>query len=166
MARDRADNQVTIREVKSCSVMIRMLELLATFASALFAGAALYINVAEHPARMELETRAAASQWAPSYKRATWLQAPLAVVSCLAGAIAWGLGAGAGWLAGALLIGAVVPFTLTVIMPTNHKLLEPGRDLNTVETRELLERWNKLHAVRTALSVLALLVYLLMLSDR
>jgi hypothetical protein len=36
-------------------------------------------------------------------------------------------------------IGAVVPFTLIVIMPTNHELLEPGRDLNSSETRRLGE---------------------------
>jgi hypothetical protein len=104
--------------------MIRAFEILATFAAALFAGAALYINVAEHPARMELETRLAVSQWAPSYKRATWLQAPLAVLSSVAGITSWALGAGAGWLWGALLIGAVVPFTLIVVMPTNRKLLD------------------------------------------
>ena len=50
---------------------------------ALFAGASLYINVADHPARMGLETRLAALQWARSYKRATRLRAPLALVSLL-----------------------------------------------------------------------------------
>ena len=67
------------------------------------------------------------------------------------------------WLHGrsrivAILIGAVVPFTLIVIMPTNHKLLTPGRDLNSVETRALLESWGKLHAARTALSLVATLL--------
>jgi hypothetical protein len=141
--------------------MIRILEVLATFAAALFAGAALYINVVEHPARMTLETRAAASQWAPSYKRATWLQAPLALVSCVTGVAAWALGAHVVWLIGALLIGAVVPFTLLVIKPTNDTLLAPGRDFSTIDTRQLLERWSRLHAVRTALSLAALLAYLL-----
>ena len=128
--------------------------------SALFAGAALYINLAEHPARMGLETKIAALQWAPSYKRATWLQAPLALVSFLTGAVAWLLGASVGWIVGALLIGAVVPFTFIVIMPTNHKLLAPGRDLSSTETRELLDKWGKLHAVRTALSLIASIVFL------
>lgn len=58
--------------------MIPALEFLATLSAALFAGAALYINVVEHPARIGLETRLAALQWSPSYQRATWLQAPLA----------------------------------------------------------------------------------------
>ena len=84
--------------------MVQALELLATFAASLFAGAALYINVAEHPARMGLETKMASLQWAPSYKRATWLQAPLARLSFLAGGAAWVLGANVGWLVGALLL--------------------------------------------------------------
>jgi hypothetical protein len=80
------------------SALASTLEFAATLAGALFAGAALYISVAEHPARMGLETRAAALQWAPSYKRATWLQAPLAVVSLVCGVAVWLLGAGSGWL--------------------------------------------------------------------
>lgn len=74
--------------------MILALKFLAVLSAALFAGAALYINVVEHPARMGLETRIAALQWAPSYKRATWLQAPLAILSFLAGTAVWLLGAG------------------------------------------------------------------------
>jgi hypothetical protein len=145
--------------------MAQTLELLASLAATLFAGAALYINVAEHPARMGLETHAAALQWARSYKRATWLQAPLALVSFLAGTGAWLLSAGSGWLLGAVLIGAVVPFTFIGIMPTNNKLLAPGRDLSSVETRELLDRWGKLHAVRTVLSLIASIVYLWLLHE-
>ena len=139
--------------------MIQLFEFMATSCASLFAGAALYISVAEHPARMGLEIRVAVLQWAPSYARATWLQAPLALLSSLCGAAAWILGAGAAWLLAAVLIGLVVPFTLLVIMPTNHALLTPGRDLGSTETRALLERWGRLHAVRTALSLLAALLY-------
>ena len=141
-------------------MLIATLEFLAVLSAALFAGAALYINVVEHPARMCLDTRTAAMQWAPSYNRATWLQAPLALVSLLCGAAVWLLGGGPAWLAGALLVGAVVPFTFGVIMPTNRKLLAPGRDLSSTETRELLVKWGQLHAVRTALSMAGTLVYL------
>ena len=141
-------------------MLIATLEFLAVLSAALFAGAALYINVVEHPARMGLDTRTAAMQWAPSYNRATWLQAPLALVSLLCGAAVWLLGGGPAWLAGALLVGAVVPFTFGVIMPTNRKLLARGRDLSSTETRELLVKWGQLHAVRTALSMAGTLVYL------
>jgi hypothetical protein len=148
-------------------MLISSLEFLATLSATLFGGAALYINVVEHPARMGLDTRLAALQWAPSYKRATWLQAPLAIVSLLCGAAVWLLGGGVGWLVAALLVGAVVPFTFIVIMPTNHNLLAPGRDLSSPETRELLVRWGQLHAVRTVFSLVgAVIFFWLMMSGQ
>ena len=64
------------------------------------------------------------------------------------------------WAIGAVLIGLVVPFTFVGIMPTNHKLLAPGRDLKSAETRDLLDTWAKLHAVRTVLSLAATALYL------
>lgn len=143
--------------------MLHMLQVLATFFAALFAGAALYINLVEHPARLGLETSIAARQWAPSYQRATWMQAPLALLSFFAGAAAWLMGGGVAWLVAAVLIGAVVPFTFIVIMPTNHKLLASDRDLSSLETRALLENWGRLHAVRTGLSLLATMLCLWLL---
>jgi uncharacterized membrane protein len=140
--------------------MLLLLKFIATFTAAIFAGAALYINVAEHPARMELDTRFAAAQWAPSYRRATWMQAPLALLSLVAGLGSWLLGGAFGWAIAALLIGGVVPFTFIGIMPTNRALLTPDRDLGAAETRTLLEQWAKLHAVRTLLSVAATVLYL------
>jgi Domain of unknown function (DUF1772) len=139
--------------------MIPVIEFLATLSAALFAGAALYISVVEHPARMGLETHMAALQWAPSYRRATWLQAPLAVVSFLCGVAVWLVGGGVGWLVAAVLVGAVVPITFTVIMPTNHKLLAAGRDLGSAETRQLLVRWGRLHAIRTILGLFGAVIY-------
>jgi len=135
--------------------MNQALQMIAAFTAMLFAGAALYVNVVEHPARMGLETRSAARQWAPNYKRATLMQAPLALVSLLSGVMAWLLGASTWWFAAALLIGSVVPYTVLVVMPVNHKILEPDRDLSSVETRELLQKWARLHGVRTALSLVA-----------
>jgi Domain of unknown function (DUF1772) len=141
-------------------MVILYVKFVALLSAALFAGAALYINIAEHPARMSLGTRAAAMQWAPSYGRATWLQAPLAIVSLICGTAVWLLGGSVGWLVAAILVGAVVPFTFVVIMPTNHRLLAPGRDLSSNETAELLIRWGQLHAVRTALSLAGTVVYI------
>ncbi len=143
--------------------MLHVTQFVAAICCAIFAGAAIYINLVEHPARMSCGTQIAAVVWAPSYKRATVMQAPLAIVSFLAGISAWLLGGGIMWLAGAMLIGSVVPFTFIAIMPTNHRLLEPGRDLASDETRTLLVKWNKLHAVRSVLSLLALVAYLILL---
>ena len=147
-------------------MLMALVEFVAALAAALFAGAALYVNVAEHPSRMSLETRMAALQWAPSYKRATWLQAPLAILSLLCGVAVWLLGGDWGWLVAAALIGAVVPFTFLIIMPTNHRLLAPDRDLSSPETRELLVLWGRLHAVRTLLGLASAVLYLWLILRR
>lgn len=144
--------------------MLALVEFLTTLSCTLFAGAAIYINLVEHPARMSCDTKTAFLQWAPSYKLATVMQASLAITGFLMGVIAWLLGAGGMWLVGALLLGAVVPFTFIVIMPTNHTLLEPGRDLSSSETRALLEKWGQLHAVRSVLSLLASVVFIWLLA--
>jgi len=144
--------------------MLSILEFVASLSSALFAGAAIYINLVEHPARMGCDTKTAATLWAPSYKRATPMQASLAIVGSLAGVAAWLAGGGVLWLVAALPIGAVVPFTLLAIKPTNHRLLAPGRDLASPETRALLEKWGRLHAVRSALSLAASVLYVASLS--
>src|SRR5688572_9027933 len=90
-------------------------QFLATFSSTLFAGAAIYINIAEHPARLQLDALPAVRQWAPSYRRATLMQAPLALIGFASGIAAWLCGSGVMWLFAAVLIGAVVPFTFIVI---------------------------------------------------
>lgn len=141
-------------------MLIPMIEFVAVVSTALFAGAALYINLVEHPARMGLDTTSAFNQWAPSYARATWLQGPLAILGLLCGVAVWLLGEPIGWLVAALLIGAVVPFTFGIIMRTNHALLAPGRDVSSAQTRALLVQWGRLHAVRTVLSIASTTVFL------
>ena len=139
--------------------MITAFQFIATLSTTLFTGAAIYINFVEHPARMGCDTKTAATVWAPSYKRATVMQASLAILGFLSGLAVWFLGGGVMWLVGAVFIGLVVPFTFIAIMPTNHQLLTPGRDLASSETRALLEKWGKLHAVRSVLSFVASVVY-------
>jgi hypothetical protein len=133
--------------------------LVAILACGLFAGAAIYINLVEHPARLSCGTEIAARQWAPSYRRATVMQASLAMLAGLAGLASWLLSGRTLWLWGAVFILAVVPVTLLVIFPTNTRLLEPGRDLASAETRALLVAWGRLHAIRSALSLVASIVY-------
>ena len=63
---------------------------LALVTAAVFAGAALYINVVEQPARLGREHQSLLTEWKPAYKRGTAMQAPLAVVGFLLGLAAWG----------------------------------------------------------------------------
>lgn len=110
---------------------------------------------------MGCSTELAVTEWVPSYKRATLMQAPLAIIGFLSGGVAWWLGAGVPWLVAALLIFAVVPFTLIIIEPsTNKPLLAPGRAPSSSETRTLLVKWGRLHAVRSALGLAAAVIFI------
>ena len=80
--------------------MLHAAQFVAVFCCTVFAGAALYINLVEHPARMDCDTKTAATVWASSYKWATMMQAPLAILSFSAGVSTWLLGGGIMWFIG------------------------------------------------------------------
>ena len=132
----------------------------ATLATALFTGAAVYISLVEHPARLLCPTAHAVEQWRPSYQRATVMQASLAVAGSLLAIAAWLTGAGLVWLLAGLVLGSVVPFTLLVMWPTNKRLEDSGLDTTSELARSLLVRWGRLHAVRSGLSLVALVLML------
>src|SRR5271166_4325749 len=130
------------------------------------AGHRLAVLLVEHPARMECGVEIAATEFAPSYRRATVMQATLAGVGLLGSIAAWFEGATFCWLIGGGLLGLVIPFTLIVILPTNKQLLNPALNRRSLETERLLARWAALHAVRSVLSGLALLLFLYLMIFR
>jgi len=87
------------------------------------------------------------------------MQATCAAVGLLSSVAAWLAGATIWWLIAGLLLGSVIPFTLIGILPTNKRLLDPTLDKRSGETERLLARWGRLHAVRSVLSGLALLLF-------
>jgi len=129
--------------------------LLALIASAMFSGVALYVNVAEQPARLLLDDRALLTEWKPSYKRGAAMQAPLALVGFLLGLIAWWQVAHPGFLLGAIAMIAPWPWTLIGIKSTNDALLATDVEKAGPQTRALIVKWGAIHGVRTALGALA-----------
>jgi hypothetical protein len=133
---------------------------LALIAAAVFAGAALYVNVAEQPARLLLDDRSLLIEWKPAYKRGFAMQAPLAVIGFLLGILAWWQTGVWQWGLGAVVIVANWPYTLFVIMPTNNVLMTTDPAAASAVSRGLVKQWGRLHAVRTALGFAAALIFL------
>jgi hypothetical protein len=134
--------------------------LLALVTAATFAGAAIYVNVAEQPARLTLDDSALLRQWKRSYDRAAIMQGSLALISAIFGVVAFWQATNGAWLVGALIIFANWPYTLLAIRPTNNTLHSVDDERADQSTRKLIERWGLLHAVRSVLGVVATLAYL------
>ena len=133
---------------------------LALAAAAAFAGAAFYVNVAEQPARLELDDRALLAEWKPSYARGAMMQATLALVAGILGLAAWWLSGDWRWIVGAVLILAPWPYTLMVIKPTNDALHAIAIEAADATSRGLVEKWGGLHAGRTTLGIAAVAAFL------
>lgn len=131
---------------------------LALVVAAVFAGAALYVNVCEQPARLLLDNQALLMEWKPAYKRGTLMQAPLAIAGFLLGFFAWLQTGSLGWLIGGVLMLANWPVTLLGIMPTNRLLM--ATETAGPETRRMIMKWGSLHAIRTTLGFAAAIVFL------
>ncbi len=132
----------------------------ALLLAAVFAGAALYVNLVEQPARLTLDDRALLAEWKPSYDKGKMMQASLALLATLAGLLAAYESGRAIWLLGAALMLASWPYTLMVIMPTNRALHATAIDSAGPETRRLIEKWGRLHAARTAFGMAGTLAFL------
>jgi hypothetical protein len=132
---------------------------LALVAAALFAGAAIYINIAEQPARLDLGDKALFTEWRSAYKRGFAMQAPLALVGFVLGLLAWRQTDDWRWLLGAVVLVSNWPYTFFAILPINNQLKAINSAGAGSKSRTLIEHWGRLHAVRSVLGFAATLVF-------
>ncbi len=126
----------------------------------LFTGAALYITLVEHPARLPLGEAPMLTQWQASYRRALPIQSTLAILAVVAGLAAGWSTSDWRWIAGGVAMLANWPFTLAVLLPVNRRLMATLPVQAGASSHLLLLRWGRLHDVRSGLGVVAMLLYL------
>src|SRR5437660_12926546 len=105
--------------------MRQIAEFVAVLTCGLFTGAAIYVSLVEHPARMECGVELAATEFPPSYRRGTIMQVTLAAVCLLFSIAAWLAGATFWWVVVGVLQVLVLPLTSTAILLRNQQLLNP-----------------------------------------
>ena len=132
---------------------------LALIVAAVFFGAAIYLNLAEQPARLGLGDQALLAEWKPSYKRGFAMQAPLAMAGFALGLVAWWHMRDVLFLAGGIAMLANWPWTILVINPVNAILNATEPAQASAQTRALIAKWGRLHAVRTALGFVAVIAF-------
>jgi hypothetical protein len=137
---------------------------LALITAAAFSGAAIYINVAEQPARIELDGKSMLAEWKASYKRGFAMQASLVLISGGLGIASWWLSSDLRWLLGAAFMLANWPYTLIWMLPCNKALMVIDPEKAEPALRNMLAVWGRLHAVRSTLGCIATLVFLVALN--
>ncbi|KAL0481152.1 hypothetical protein AKO1_012644 [Acrasis kona] len=142
--------------------MIQYLLLFTSIAcTSTFADAAIYITLVEHASRLELSPSAARDQFKISYPKAAKVQSTLASISALTSVLnliffnnTWveifAIALNAVTMVGIYLL------TISVIMPTNKKLLS-NETLTDVQVKGFLKFWDQKHNFRTLASTLSTL---------
>jgi Anthrone oxygenase len=116
---------------------------LALIAAALFTGAAVYVIVAEQPARLALGDRPSLAEWKAAYHRGFAMQGSLAIIGFSLGLMAASAEMDWRWVAGAFMLLANWPFTLIAILPTNKLLMETPPQNAGPKSRALIRVWGR-----------------------
>jgi hypothetical protein len=143
-----------------------LIAIITVLAATFFCGAAFYVTLVEHPARIQQGTAFALQEFVAALPRVRALQRGLAICSIL-GSLVLGLQTHDRlWFAGTGAMFLILPFTWLALTPINSRLLKwpPEGDLSVAEG--LLVLWGRRHMVRDVLSLLGsiIFVYILMRS--
>ena len=136
-----------------------MLAIAALTLAALFSGAAVYVLLAEHPARRQIPPEAQLAQWKSAYAHGAVMQASLAVLAGLAGVAVWLRWGNLIFLGGGLTMWAAIAYTFAVMWRLNSRLKGTPPEAAGAETVMMLGRWGRLHAGRTLIGLAATAIY-------
>jgi hypothetical protein len=132
---------------------------LALAFAAAFTGASFYVNWVEQPARLKLDEEALLSEWGPSDSRGVLLLAAVALVSAIAGFVAYFETQDVRWAFGALVIIASWLYAFFVMSPLDNQI-RSLRGGEVAAARALVRQWGIVESGLTAIGAVAVLVFL------
>ena len=147
-------------------MMKRYLPVLSVALAAIFFGIALYITIAEQPARLALADAPSLAEWKVSFEVGFMVQGTLTVLAGICGIAAWWFVRDWRFIAGGLFMLANLPWTLAMIAPVNNLLTGTGADAASAASRALIEQWGQLHSVRTGFALIATMLFIWGLARR
>lgn len=146
--------------------MTRYLPILSVVLAAVFFGIALYISIAEQPARLALADAPMLAEWQVSFKIGFMLQGTLTILAGLCGLAAWWFVRDWRFLAGGVFMLANWPWTLLVIAPINAALTAIEPSAASAASRALIENWGQVHSARTLFAFIAMVLFIWGLARR
>lgn len=135
---------------------------IALFCCALFAGAAAYVSLVEHPTMTEGGRELTGSYILFAQPRPAFFQTSFAVIGSLAGISAGVAGAASWWLAGGLLLGIAAFFQLSYVMPETRRLAESAASGDPKQSTSISSgRLARLHALQSLAGLAALFMFIM-----
>jgi hypothetical protein len=132
----------------------------ALFYCALFAGAATYVSLVEHPTMDEGGTQLANAYVLASHPRPAIFQTCFGVIGALAALLAGSAGGAMWWLAGGMVLGAATLLQLFAVLPLTRRLTGIDPRADPKGAGEMIARLAKLHAVLSLAALAALFMFI------
>jgi hypothetical protein len=127
--------------------------------AAAFAGAAIYVNWVEQPARLKLDDEALLGEWGPSDSRGVALLSIFALIAAIFGLVAFFETNDVRWAYGALVAIAAWPYAFFVMSPLNNQILSL-RESDIGAARALVRQWGLIESGFAALGVISAAIFL------
>jgi hypothetical protein len=147
--------------VEACKLSIA--SAIATLAAGLWAGAAIYIAVCEHPSTLKVGVEFATAYFKPMSKRTAPLMMVLAAIAGVAACTQWYYTGDSEWMIGGALMLAMFPLTGLLIVPTNIRLINIDAAAEPERAVHLHTTWGRMHLIRTVLGTIPFILFVLSL---
>lgn len=125
-------------------------------------GIALAASIVVQPLLLKVKRETALETFRPFFYRTHWSQISLSVLVSIFAIIITALSGNWGWVIGMAIMHLNGPFTKKMLMPVNQRLLADDIDPQVAKTGEDLEKWGKLHAIRTAINGLVFMLFIVL----